>query len=75
MNFEKFTIKASEAVQEAHDLALKMKHNKIETLHMAKALLEQTDGYVPLILKNLKINTQQLRHEIDSELEKHPTIE
>ena len=43
MDFKKFTIKASEAVQTAHNLALQMKHNKIETIHLLFAMLDQKD--------------------------------
>ncbi|MFZ5341565.1 MAG: Clp protease N-terminal domain-containing protein [Patescibacteria group bacterium] len=43
MNFEKYTIKASEAVQSAHDEALKNKNSVIDSLHLFKAMLEQQD--------------------------------
>jgi len=42
-NFNKFTIKAAEAVQEAHDLALKSKHNQIDVVHLFLAMIDQKD--------------------------------
>jgi len=53
MNFEKFTIKASESVQQAHDESLQNKNSTIDVIHLFKAMLEQSDGYIPLILKKL----------------------
>jgi len=43
MNLNKFTIKASEAVQSAHDLAIQNKNNLIDIPHIFHAMLEQTD--------------------------------
>jgi len=43
MDFNKFTIKASEAVQSAHDLALKYKHGQIDELHLLLAMIDQND--------------------------------
>jgi ATP-dependent Clp protease ATP-binding subunit ClpA len=43
MNFNKFTIKASEAVQSAHDLAIKHKNNLIDIPHLLDAMLNQQD--------------------------------
>jgi ATP-dependent Clp protease ATP-binding subunit ClpB len=43
MNFNKFTIKASEAVQSAHDLALQNKNSLIDIPHLLQAMLQQSD--------------------------------
>lgn len=50
-NFDKYTIKASQAVQSAHDEALNRKNSQIDTWHLFLAMLDQTDWYVPLIFK------------------------
>jgi len=74
MNFNKFTIKASEAVQSAHDLTLKMHHSKIAIIHLLDAMLKQKDGYVPLICKQWGIKCESLETLVKKELEKIPTI-
>jgi len=74
MNFNKFTIKASEAVQSAHDFALKMHHSKILIIHLLDAMLKQKDGYVPLICKKWNIKCESLETLIKKELENMPTI-
>lgn len=51
MNFNKYTIKASEAVQTAQTLAQEYKHNAIDVLHLFFAMIEQKDGYIPTIIK------------------------
>jgi len=52
-NFDIYTTKAAEAVQAAHDEALNQRHSVIDTIHLLKAMLEQKDGYVPLIFKTI----------------------
>lgn len=59
MDFKKFTIKASEAVQAAHDLALQEKNATIDIPHLFQAMLEQKDWYIPMILKKLDINIER----------------
>ena len=53
MNFNKLTIKASEAIQEANSLCINRGNNEITTEHLFFAMLEQADGYLPLILKKM----------------------
>lgn len=75
MDFNKFTIKASEAVQSAHDLALKNKHGQIDELHLFIAMLEQKDGYIPMILKKINIELSNIKTRTESELNKNNQIE
>lgn len=74
-NFNKFTIKAAEAVQEAHDLALKSKHNHIDTIHLLLAMIGQQDGFVPMIFKKLGKQTESIHGLIQSKFATIPTVE
>ena len=56
LNFNIYTTKASEAVQAAHDMALEKKNSNMDTYHLLLAMLDQDDGYVPMILKKLDID-------------------
>lgn len=75
MDFNKFTIKSAEAVQESHDLALKLKHNLIDITHLLYAMLNQSWGFVPNIIRKLKLDFGQIKDLIDNKLKKIPTIE
>jgi len=74
MNFNKFTIKASEAVQTAHELANQMNHSKIGIVHLLYAMIKQKDGYMPLICKKSEVGCETLETELKRELTNMPTI-
>jgi ATP-dependent Clp protease ATP-binding subunit ClpB len=57
MRFDKFTIKAQEAVQEAQELAESKRQQQIVTVHLLEVLLTQEQGIVTPILKKLGVNT------------------
>lgn len=75
MNFNKFTIKASEAVQWAHDLAIQNKNNLIDIPHLFYSMLEQTDWYVPTILSKLWKNIQEIKNKNLSHINTLPQIQ
>ncbi|MBB1557539.1 MAG: AAA family ATPase [candidate division SR1 bacterium] len=72
MNFNKLTIKASEAIQEANNICINQKNPQITTPHLLYAMLEQADGYLPAILKNLKANEEQIKAETIMLIDKLP---
>jgi len=74
-NFNKFTIKASEAVQEAHDFAIKNKHNQIDVAHLFLAMMEQKDWFVPMIFKKLGKQSDSIKSTILSKLSNLPKVE
>ena len=49
MNFDKYTTKASEAVQGAMQLAGQLGHQGISPLHLVLVLIQQKDGIVPAL--------------------------
>ena len=52
MRFDKFTVKAQEAVQRAHELAQQGDHPEALPLHVLAALLGEEEGVVgPLLQK------------------------
>ena len=75
MNFNKLTIKASEAIQEAKSLCINRGNNEITTEHLFFAMLEQADGYLPLILKKMGKNIEQIKAETIVLLDKLPRIQ
>ncbi|MDY5884803.1 MAG: ATP-dependent chaperone ClpB [Treponema sp.] len=74
MNYEKFTIKAQEALQEASSIASKNDHSEITTLHMLISLLQQQDGIVSPIVENIGVNVSQLTKKAQEELKAIPKV-
>ena len=65
MNYDKFTVKAQEALDSATNIAQRGDHSQIETEHLLKALLEQEDGIVRPLIERVGANAAQLLQETD----------
>ena len=74
MNYEKFTIKAQEALQEASSIASKNDQTEITTIHMLISLLQQQDGIVSPIVENIGVNVSQLTKKAQEELKAIPKV-
>lgn len=74
MNYDKFTIKAQEALQEASSIAQKNDHSEITPIHLLSALVDQQDGIVPPIIENIGTPINQLSQKITAELKKLPHV-
>ncbi|HGJ66854.1 TPA: AAA family ATPase, partial [bacterium] len=72
MRFDKFTLKAQEAIQNSQELADRYNHQAIEPEHLLSALIDQEDGIIPAILQKLGINTGTIYKQVQAELEKMP---
>ncbi len=74
MNFNKYTTKASEAVQGAMQLAGQLGHQGITPLHLLMVLVKQQDGIVPSLLQKLEIEPDALAVSVQSELTRLPQV-
>jgi ATP-dependent Clp protease ATP-binding subunit ClpB len=74
MNYEKLTIKAQEALNEASSIAQKGDHSQIEAEHILLALLRQEDGIVPPIVEKIGADTAKLIQSVEALVEKQPKI-
>jgi ATP-dependent Clp protease ATP-binding subunit ClpB len=72
--FEKFTVKAREAVQAAQSLADQREHQAVEPEHLLLALLEQQEGIVGPLLAKLGAPVETLRRDLDTELGTLPRV-
>jgi ATP-dependent Clp protease ATP-binding subunit ClpB len=75
LRFEKMTVKAQKAVQDAQEVAARHENQAIEPIHLLAALTEQTDGVVPSLLTRLGIRIETLSAEIDREIGKLPRVQ
>ncbi len=74
MQFDKFTLKSQEAIQEAQRLAQNKGHQQIKPEHLLKALLSQPEGIVPSVLKKMGVQIPAITSELDLELDKIPRV-
>ncbi len=72
MRFDRFTLKAQEAVQASQEIADKHNHQAIEPEHLLAALLDQEGGIVVPILQKLGIDPGSVKQQIEIALEKMP---
>jgi len=74
MQFDKWTIKAQEALQKAQQKAQELDHQQIEVEHFVRSLCEQSDGIVPAIISRLGVNKDMLINRLDEALERLPAV-
>ncbi len=74
MQYDKFTMKSQEALQEAQKLAQSNNHQQIEPEHLLKVLLTDDTGIVPSVLKKMGVSVQAIEAELDQALEKLPKV-
>jgi len=74
MNFNNFTIKSQEAIQQAQQIAQGFGHQQIENEHIFKAIFTVDENVLPFILKKLNVNVVMLQQILDKELESFPKV-
>ncbi|MBI4837542.1 MAG: ATP-dependent chaperone ClpB [Candidatus Portnoybacteria bacterium] len=68
MQIDRFTIKAQEALRDAHILATQRNHQQIDTIHLLSALIFQKATVVVPLLERLGVNMPFLEAEIEKEM-------
>ena len=74
MNFNNFTIKSQEAIQQAQQIAQGYGHQQIENEHILKAIFEVDENAVPFILKKLNVNIPVVKQILEKQLESFPKV-
>ncbi|MEB2308800.1 MAG: ATP-dependent chaperone ClpB [Candidatus Brocadiaceae bacterium] len=74
MRFDKFTIKAQEAVQEAQELAESKRQQQILAVHLLEVLITQEQGIVTPLLKKLGIDTDAVLDKTIGVINKLPQV-
>ncbi|HXE56052.1 MAG TPA: ATP-dependent chaperone ClpB [Tepidisphaeraceae bacterium] len=73
MRFDKFTVKAQEAVARAQELAQQRNHAEILPVHLLASLLQETDGVVHPLLEKLGANVAGIQERLATELDRLPS--
>lgn len=74
MRFDRFTLKAQEAVAEAQQKAEGLTHQQVETIHLLSSLLSQKEGIIIPILQKLGVNPATIQTETEAELARIPRV-
>jgi len=74
MQIDKFTIKAQEALRDAHNFASERGQTQIDILHLALALVLQEGGIVGTLLEKLDVSESFLETELEKEITRLPRI-
>ena len=75
MTFDKFTIKAQEAVQEAVNTAQQAGQQAIEPVHLLQGILVKSRDVTNFIFQKLGVNAMQIERLVQEELKHLPRVE
>ncbi|OGO31948.1 MAG: Clp protease [Chloroflexi bacterium RBG_16_56_11] len=74
MKQEKFTEQAQEALQASQQMAMQFKHSQWDVEHILLALLMQQRGLVGEILKEIGVDIDPARNQVEEIMEKTPKV-
>src|ERR1700682_163706 len=74
IRWDKFTVKAQEAVQRANVLASEHGNPELAPAHLLAALVEDREGIVPPVLEKIGIGPQAVLSDVYKEIEKLPKV-
>jgi ATP-dependent Clp protease ATP-binding subunit ClpB len=74
IRWDKFTVKAQEAIQRANELASEHGNPELMPLHLLAALVEDKEGIVAPVLEKIGIGPQAVLSDIYKEIEKLPKV-
>ena len=72
MKFDKFTLKAQEALATAQQLAMANSHSVLSPLHLLSALCSDDSGVVVMVLKKIGADVSRIKEMTASELSRLP---
>ncbi|MDD5126723.1 MAG: AAA family ATPase [Dehalococcoidales bacterium] len=74
MKQEKFTEQAQQAMAASQELVQQYHHNQWDVEHILMALVMQQQGLVGDILKELKVNPESIRNQVEAVLDRIPKV-
>ncbi len=72
MRFDRFTERAQDAAMRAYEVLQRYGHTQVDTEHLLLALIEQPDGVIPEILRQLGVDIEGVSRRLDEELRRTP---
>jgi ATP-dependent Clp protease ATP-binding subunit ClpB len=74
MDMNRLTQRSQEAVQQAQSVALRYGHTEVDGEHLLLALLEQSEGLVPRLLRQFDADVEALRVAVETDLQRRPKV-
>src|SRR5664280_1101376 len=74
IRWDKLTVKAQEAMQQANDLASEHGNPELQPVHILAALLEDREGIVAPLLERVGLHVATVQNETMSAIEKLPKV-
>src|SRR5882672_12819415 len=74
IRWDKFTIKAQEAIQQASELAGQNGNPEMLPLHLLAALLQDSEGIVAPVLAKLGVNPATLQSQVMERIDRLPKV-
>ena len=71
---QNFTIKAQEAIQDAHNLATEYEQQQVDGPHLMLTLVNQEEGVTLAILKKIGTDVERLKAKISGLIKKLPRV-
>jgi ATP-dependent Clp protease ATP-binding subunit ClpB len=74
IRFDKFTVKAQQAIQQAQTRAAELGNPELQPVHLLLALIEDREGVIPAVLEKIGVPTERLENELHGIEEKLPRV-
>src|SRR5947207_14261876 len=74
IRWDKFTVRAQEAVQRANEIASEHGNPELLPVHLLAALLEDKEGIVPPILEKLGVRPHAVLNHANIEIKRLPNV-
>ncbi|HEV7347542.1 ATP-dependent chaperone ClpB [Telluribacter sp.] len=74
MDFNQYTIKAQEVIQQAAQIAQGNQQQAVETGHVLKAILQEDVNTSGFLLKKLNVNQQRVMQAVDAVIKSYPRV-
>ncbi len=74
INWEKFTVKSQQAIQQAQAHAAEFGNPELQPVHLLLALVEDREGVIPSVLEKIGVPTERLETELHQIEKKLPRV-
>jgi ATP-dependent Clp protease ATP-binding subunit ClpB len=74
MNINNYTVKSQEAIQHAIDVAQSHNHQAVDTGHLLRVLLDDSEGIVVYLVRKLGIAPETLDNALNTIIERYPHV-
>jgi ATP-dependent Clp protease ATP-binding subunit ClpB len=74
INWDKFTLKSQQAVQQAQARAAEFGNPELQPVHLLLALIEDREGVIPAVLEKIGVPNERLEHDLHQIEEKLPRV-